>query len=679
MKSVGLMILITACVFASCSGPGRKEAPRDILVANMDTTVPARVDFFRHANGGWLKANPIPASERAWGIANLVLDETYDRLKTVCQSAADDKSAQKGTSSQKIGDFYATALDSAGAEQKGIEPLRPELDRIERIATPDDLRAIIGLYQTYGMGPLFSPFVAQDERNSSAYAFHLWQGGLGLPNRDYYVNMDTRTSNIRKEYVKHVAAMLALLGQDTTSAAKQSEEIMTIETRLARASRKLEDLRDPYRNYNKMSVAALERLAPSLKWRQLLPAMTVTGIDSVIVGQPEFYKEVELLIHSVPLDQWKAYLRWHLVNEFAPTLSSVFDTEHFRFYRTVLSGVKEQRPRWKRVLDAEESALGDMLGQLYVARYVPASMKQRYEKIVDNMFEAYAERITKLDWMSQQTKEKALTKLRAVTKKVGYPDKWRDYSALQLDRSSYTANQMRANQWLYNFYTSKLGKPVDRTEWDMTPQTYNAYYNPSNNEIVLPAAIFTIPGLLDSLADDAVIYGYAGASTIGHEVTHGFDDEGRQFDALGNLQNWWTKEDEKKFNEKARRMVTQFNNYIVLDSLHINGKATLGENIADLGGLVIGYDAFKRTQEGQKDTLINGLTPDQRYFLGWALSWLHQQRDESLAMQVMIDVHSPAFLRVNGPVSNMPQFYRAFGVRPGDPMYRADSVRVAIW
>ncbi len=379
-----------------------------------------------------------------------------------------------------------------------MEPLRAELDRIERIATPDDLRAIIALYQTYGIGALFSPFVAQDERNSSVYAFHLYQGGLGLPNRDYYVNMDARTSNIRKEYVKHVAAMLALLGQDTTSAAKQSNEIMAIETRLARASRKLEDLRDPYRNYNKMSVAALERLAPSLKWGQLLPAMTVTGIDSVIVGQPEFYKEVEQLVHSVPLDQWKAYLRWHLVNEFAPTLSSLFDKEHFRFYGTVLSGVKEQRPRWKRVLDAEENALGDMLGQLYVARYVPPSMKQRYEKIVDNIFEAYAERITKLDWMSQQTKEKALTKLRAVTKKVCYPDKWRDYSALQLDRSSYTANQMRANQWLYNFYTSKLGKPVDRTEWDMTPQTYNAYYNPSNNEIVLPAAIFTIPGLPDS-------------------------------------------------------------------------------------------------------------------------------------------------------------------------------------
>jgi putative endopeptidase len=577
------------------------------------------------------------------------------------------------------------ALDSAAAEKQGMEPLRSELDRIEHVATPQELRAVIALYQKYGIGPLFSPFVAQDERNSAVYAFHLWQGGLGLPNRDYYVNTDARTANIRKEYVKHIEAMLGLLGEDTITAARQSDEIMQIETRLAKASRKLEDLRDPYRNYNKISIPALERLTPSLKWTEVMPAMAVTGIDSVIVGQPEFYKKVEQLLHVVPLDQWKAYLRWHLVKEFAATLSSKFDKEHFRFYGTVLSGVKEQRPRWKRSLDAEESALGDMLGQLYVARYVPPSMKQRYEKIVENMFEAYADRIAKLDWMSQQTKDKATAKLRAVTKKVCYPDKWKDYSALQLDRSSYTANQIRANQWLYNYWTSKLGKPVDRTEWDMTPQTYNAYYNPSNNEIVLPAAIFIIPGLPDSLADDAIIYGYAGASTIGHEVTHGFDDEGRQFDALGNLHNWWTKEDEKRFNAKAKLMVEQFNHYVVLDSLHVNGKATLGENIADLGGLVIGYDAFKRTPEGQArsgagaDTLIDGLTPDQRYYLGYALSWLHQQRNESLAMQVMTDVHAPPLLRVNGPVSNVIQFYQAFGVKPGDPMYRADSVRVSIW
>jgi putative endopeptidase len=679
MKTLAYPFLSVLFLLVSCSGPSKKEAPIDLLVADRDTTVSPRVDFFQYANGGWLNANPIPPSERGWGIPNLVREETYARLRTVCESAAEDRSAQKGSNTQKIGDFYATALDSAAAESRGVEPLRPELDRIQNITTLQDLRAVIALYQTYGIGPLFSPFVAQDERNSAAYALHLWQGGLGLPNRDYYVNTDTRTVNIRKEYVRHVGAMLALLGDDTTEAKKESDEVMQIETSLARASRKLEDLRDPYRNYNKMSLPVLDRLTPALKWAELLPAMEVKGVDSVIVGQPEFYKEVEKLLRSLPLDQWKAYLRWHLVNEYAPTLSAKFDKEHFRFYGTVLTGVKEQRPRWKRALDAEESALGDMLGQLYVARYVPPSMKQRYEKIVDNMFQAYAERIARLGWMSQATKDKAIAKLHAVTKKVCYPDKWKDYSALQLDRSSYTANEIRANQWLYNFWVNKLGKPVDRTEWDMTPQTYNAYYNPSNNEIVLPAAIFIIPGVPDSLADDATIYGYAGASTIGHEVTHGFDDEGRQYDAQGNLHDWWTKEDEKKFNERARLMIDQFNRYVVLDSVHINGKATLGENIADLGGLVIGYDAFKQTHEGQVDTLINGLMPDQRYFLGYALSWLYRLRDEALAVQVMTDVHSPAFLRVNGPVSNMTQFYNAFGVKPGDPMYRPDSVRVSIW
>jgi putative endopeptidase len=679
MKTLAHFLIAVAFLLVSCSGPAKKEAPRDILVADMDTTVSPRTDFFEYANGGWLKANPIPPNEQAWGIPYIVREETYARLRAVCESAAGDGSAQKGSNMQKIGDFWATALDSAAIEKQDMDPLRPELDRIEHIATPRDLRDVIALYQTYEIGPLFSPFVAQDERNSSVYAFHLYQGGLGLPNRDYYINTDARTENIRREYVRHVAAMLALVGEDSATARRHSGQIMQIESRLAKASRKLEDLRDPYRNYNKMSLSALERLTPSLKWTEIMPAMAVTGIDSVIVGQPEFYAEVERLLKSVPLDQWKAYLRWNLVNQFAPNLSSRFDKEHFRFYGMILSGVKEQRPRWKRVLDAEESAVGDMLGQLYVARYVPPSMKLRYETLVNNMFETYAERIAKLDWMSQETKDKALAKLRAVTRKVCYPDKWKDYSALQLDRTSYAANQIRANQWLYTYQINKLGKPVDRTEWEMTPQTYNAYYNPSNNEIVLPAAIFIIPGLPDSLADDAIVYGYAGASTIGHEVTHGFDDEGRQFDARGNLHNWWTKEDEKRFNERAQLMVDQFNHYVVLDSMHVNGKATLGENIADLGGLVIGYDAFKKTHEGQADTLIDGLTPDQRYFLGYALSWLNRRRDESLAMQVMTDVHSPEFLRVNGPVSNMPEFYRAFGVKPGDAMYRPDSVRVSIW
>ncbi len=680
MKTIFVVISFACSVLLlSCGRPAQPSASKDILASDIDTTLSPAVDFFHYANGAWLKANPIPASERGWGVGNLVREEIYKQLRSVCEDAAANTTSPRGSNTQKIGDFYSTAMDTAKIESLGVSPLR---DQFEKINSITDIRGLIdevGVLQMNNVGPLFSAFVIQDEKNSNVYAYHLWQGGLGLPNRDYYFNTDERTKNIRNEYIKHVAAMLKLSGEDETSARRHSDAIMKLETRLAKASRKLEDLRDPYRNYNKMSVAQLDRLSPTVNWKAFLPAMSINGVDSVIVGQPEFYREVEQTLRTVALDDWKAYLRWNLVSDFASTLDSTIDNEHFHFYSTILSGVKEQRPRWKRTLDAEERAIGDMLGQLYVARYVPSSMKQRYEQLVNNIFAAYAERIKRLDWMSETTKEKALTKLQSVTKKVCYPDKWKDYSALQLDRTSYCANQMRARRWEYMYYANRLGKPVDRTEWEMTPQTYNAYYNPSNNEIVLPAAGLLIPGLPDSLADDAFIYGYAGASTIGHEVTHGFDDEGRQFDAQGNLRNWWTKEDEQKFNARAKLMIDQFNSYVVLDSLHVNGKASLGENIADLGGVVIGYDAFKKTKEGQSDTLINGLTPDQRFFLAYGFSWLGHIRDAALARQVMTDVHSPQFLRVNGPLSDVPAFYSAFRVKPGDPMWRPDSLRVKIW
>lgn len=680
MRLAYLPFLAAVAVISGCSAPSRRNAgPEHFLVTDIDTTVSPSADFFRYANGSWLKANPIPPSERGWGVGNLVQEETYTRLRSVCEDAASNTSAPEGSNLRKIGDYYAAAVDTASIEKQGIAPLSPDLERISAIRDADGLREVIALLHTYGGDPLFAQFVGQDEKNSASYSFHLYQGGLGLPNRDYYVNTDARTANIRREYVSHIAAMFMLLGESRDTASRHSDAVMALETRLAKASRKLEDLRDPYRNYNRLSLRELDLLAPSLRWERLLPAMAVRNIDSVVVGQPEFYREVGRLLRAQPLEEWKEYLRWTLVNHFASTLSSPFEREHFHFYQTVLSGVKEPRPRWKRALDAEERAMGDMLGQLFVERYVPPSMKQRYTALVDNIFAAYADRIRGLDWMSATTKEKALAKLHAVTRKVCYPDRWKDYSALRVSRSSYCANQIRAGIWEYNYYAAKLGKPVDRTEWDMTPQTYNAYYNPSNNEIVLPAAGLMIPGVADSLVDDAIIYGYAGASTIGHEVTHGFDDEGRQFDEAGNLRNWWMKEDGERFNAKARIMVDQFQNCIVLDSLHVNGKASLGENIADLGGVVIGYEAFKKTREGRTDTLIDGFTPDQRFFLAYAYSWLGQIRDESLARQVMTDVHAPQFLRVNGPLADLPEFYRAFNVRPGDPLYRPDSLRVKIW
>jgi len=679
MKPLPCILLAVAALAAGCGRPSPKGAsPERFLADDIDTSVSPGVDFFRYANGRWLAANPIPASERGWGVGNLVQDETYSRLRSICEEAGAAQAAA-GSPAQKIGDYYAAAMDTVTIERVGIAPLRDDLARIDSISDRASFLRELAVLQTYGVAPLFSPFVGQDEKNSAGYSFHLWQGGLGLPNRDYYVNTDARTAGIRREYVAHVGAMLGLLGEPPDSAAVHAGEIMAVETDLAKASRKLEDLRDPYRNYHKLSLTSLAALAPSLGWAALLPAMAIRGIDSVVVGQPEFYREVERLLGARSPRAWREYLRWHLVNHFASTLGAAVEREHFHFYQTVLSGVREQRPRWKRALDGEERSMGDLLGQLFVARYIPPSMKVRYTKLVDDMFAAYARRIRSLDWMSDATRQRALAKLAAVTRKVCYPDRWKDYSALTIDRSSYCANQIRADVWEYNYYAAKLGKPVDRTEWEMTPQTYNAYYNPSNNEIVLPAAGLLIPGVPDSLVDDAIIYGYAGASTIGHEVTHGFDDEGRQFDAAGNLRNWWTPEDEKRFNAKAKRMIDQFNSYVVLDSLHVNGKACLGENIADLGGVVIGYDAFKKTHEGSVDTLIDGLTPDQRFFLAYAYSWLGRIRDESLARQVMTDVHSPQFLRVNGPLANVPEFYRAFGLKPGDPMVRPDSLRVRIW
>jgi putative endopeptidase len=526
---------------------------------------------------------------------------------------------------------------------------------------------------------MFGLQIFQDEKNSDKIALHLYQGGIGLPNRDYYFNKDARTDNIRKEYVKHVAQMFRLMGDDSVTAAKQSTTIMKLETALAGKSRKLEDLRDPYKNYNKMAIASVKKFTPSIDWKVMLTNVGWKTPDTVIIGQPEFFQEVERSLKSVSIDDWKTYLRWHLINTYADRLNSAFDLEDFHFYGTVLDGKQKQRDRWKRVLDAEERAMGEVLGQLYVSKYFSPATKKRYEDMVSNVMAAYKERIEKLEWMSPQTKEKATAKLAVVAKKVGYPDKWKDYSALTISRDSYVMNVLRANVWEFNYQLNKLGKPVDRAEWDMTPQTYNAYYNPSNNEIVLPAAIFVVPGVPDSLIDDAVAYGYVGASTIGHEITHGFDDEGRQFDAKGNLTNWWTKEDEKKFNDRAKVMEKQFSDYVVLDSMHVNGKASLGENIADLAGILLGYDAFQKTPQAKEAKAIGGFTPGQRFFLGYALGWLGQQRDERLARQIMTDVHAPMFLRVNGPFSDVPEFYKAFNVKPGDPMYRPDSVRVNIW
>ncbi len=680
MTYSGLALLFSA-VFASCNHKNSEAsyAANDPVFKNMDTMVNPGNDFFKYANGGWIKKNPIPAAYSSWGIGNLVQEDIREKLKKINEDALKENAA-KGTNSQKIADFYFTGMDTAGIEKRGISDLKAELDRIEQIKDVNGILDMAAYLTTNGIDNMIGLYIGQDEKNSDKMMLHISQGGIGLPNRDYYFNTDTRTKNIRNDYAgKHLPAVLKLSGMTDQDAMAAAKNVFAIETTLATSSRKLEDLRDPYHNYNKMSVAKLNQLTPGMNWTDIFQKLKINKADTVIVGQPEYYQALNKALKTFPVNDWKAYLRWHLVSAASPYLGKDLDKERFRFYGMVIAGKKEQLPRWKRVLDAENSLMGEVIGQLFVKAYFPETAKKRYSDLVTAIRTSYKEHIEKLDWMSDATKEKALDKLEKINQKVGFPDKWKDFSSLDVDRKSYVLNVLRAQAWWYNREVKKLGKPVDRTEWDMTPQTYNAYYNPSNNEIVLPAAIFSIAGVKDEDVDDAVVYGYAAASTIGHEITHGFDDEGRQFDAKGNLKAWWTAEDSVKFTARAQALVNQFNNYKVLDSMHVNGKATLGENIADLGGIVLGLDAFKKTDQYKENKKINGLTPLQRYFLGYALGWLGHQRDEQLASQILTDVHAPAFLRVNGPFADVPEFYEAFKVKKGDAMWIDPEKRVKIW
>jgi len=646
------------------------------LEGNLDRSVNPADDFFIFANGTFIKNNPIPASESTYGIFNLVEDSVYEYLRQICVNASNDKSALKGSNTQKIGDFFFSGLDENSIEKNGITPLNKWLEKINKINSTDDLMKVIAEMQTCGIYPLFSFFIGQDLMQSSVNKVYLYQGGIGLPERDYYFNDDTRTKNIREKYVQHIAKMMTLLGSDGKSVSK---DLMKLETELANASRKLEDLRDDYANYNKMTLKDFAKTTPSIKWNNILKIYGIGKLDTVVIGQPEFFTAVEKLLNDYDIDVWKEYLKWNLINETANLINKKFELEHFDFYGKVLTGATEQRPRFKRVLDNTNGLLGEILGMEYVKLYFPPEDKIRTQNLVSNMVNAFAERIKKLDWMSDATKEKALKKLGTMVKKIGYPDVWKDYSSLDISRDSYVNNVLNANNWHFRDEISKLNKPVDRTEWHMNPQTYNAYYNPSNNEIVIPAAILTIPGKKMSEVDDAFLYGFIGASTIGHEMTHGFDDQGRLYDSEGNLNGWWTPEDSSKFVVKSQLMIDQFNNFLVLDSMHVNGKATLGENIADLGGLVIGYDAMKKSKDGQENKMIGGFNADQRYFLGYAYSWAVYSRPETMARRIMTDVHSPPFLRVNGPMANINEFYKAFGMSSSNKMYRDDKIRIQIW
>ncbi len=675
MKNIFLSTIIALFLFA-CSN-NSNTTKTDLLASNIDSATQAGEDFFNYANAGWIKRTPIPASESGWGIGNLVQEEIYKRLKIINEKAVAEK-AKEGTVTQKIGDFWQSAMDSVSLNEKGVTSLKEDIGNIELINTTKDIIRVAAKLKKKGVDCLFSDYVAQDDKNSEVMAYKLEQGGLGLPNRDYYFNTDERTVNIRKAYLAYMQKTFAQFGGDTIAAKKAAEEVYALETRLAKASRKLEDLRDPYKNYNKIFVTDLNKNAVNLNWIEFLLETGINRLDSVIVGQPEFFKALDNELATTSIIIWRNYLKFHLIESNANYLDDVTFNNSFEYNKT-LSGATEPRPRWKRTLDAEEDAMGEALGQLFVKEYFDEKAKKRYSDMVEDVRNAYKERIKKLSWMSDSTKEKAYEKLAKITKKVGYPDTWKDFTDLIIDKGPFVLNMQRAKEWWHNYHINKLGKPVDRTEWDMTPQTYNAYYNPSNNEIVLPAGIFAVPGFKDNELDDALVYGYAGASTIGHEITHGFDDQGRQYDAKGNLTNWWTKKDEDEFTKRANFIIKQFNEFNPVDTLHVNGTATQGENIADLGGMLIGLDAFKKTESFKKNETIAGLNATQRYFLGYALGWMYQVKKERLAMRIKTDVHAPAKERVNGPVVNIPEFYEAFGIKKGDKMYRADSLRVNIW
>lgn len=658
----------------------KKEADFiDPLVSNRDTLVNPAENFFLYANGGWFKNHPIPSTEKSNGIFRTIGDTINNQIKQICEKSAKDESAEKGSNKQKIGDFYASGMDSLAIEKAGIFPLKSEFANIESIKDVSSLMASIAHLHTIGASPAFSFYLGQDDKISTKYALFLGQGGLGLGNRDYYFNTDERTVSIRNEYLKHLQVMMKLIGQDEASATKNAGTIMKLETDLAKASRKLEALRDPIKNYNKMTVANLSKSTPNIAWKAILPIFGVAKADTIIVGQPEFYKALNSLVKNYSIEDWKTYLKWDLVNSYASYLNSAIENQNFKFYSTVLNGVSKQKPRWKRVVGQTDGSLGELIGQVYVAEYLPKGSKEKLLEIGNNIREVYADHIKKLDWMSEATKMKALHKLSKIVMKVGYPDKWKDMSTMNIDRKSYCANVMQANIWGYNYMINKFGKPVDRTEWSMQPQTYNAYYNPSNNEIVVPACNIMVPGYEGRMPDDAILYGIIGGSTFGHEITHGFDDQGSQYDENGNLNNWWTAEDLKKFKAKTKLIVSQFNKFTVLGDKHINGDATQGENIADLGGVIMGYEAFKKTPQYKKNQKISNLTSDQRYFLSYGYAWMVNVKDEALASQIMTDVHAPAQFRINGPLSNIPEFYKAFNVKAGNKMFQHDLLRVVIW
>lgn len=674
-------IKITALLlFVALVGVSMKQAWDGVGINPQDinTKFRAQDDFYNYVNNIWIGKNPIPATETSWGNFNVLQEKSQTALRTICEEMSAKKGAKAGSNEQLIGDFFAAGMDTVQIEKDKFTVVDAELKKISSLTDSKGITDMMSYLHLYQAQCGFGYFIMSDMKNSDLNMPYVFQSGMGLPEKEYYLGDDMAT--IREEYKKHIMTLFGMMGEDAAIAQKHADMAFNIEKKLADSALSAVESRDLERVYNKKSVADLEKLAPDFDWKKYFTAVGTPSVTEVIVDNPAYLRQFNNLIKSESAEAWQAYFRWQFVHLIAGKMHKEVADENFRFWGTTLSGQAAQQPRWKRVMQSTEGALGDALGQLYVQRNFSEEAKTRVNTMVDNLIAAYEERIKTRDWMSETTKVQATAKLHKIMRKLAFPDKWRSYAGLNLNRKSYVRNFLNSNQFDAKWLLGKFGKPVDKTEWGMTPATINAYYNPSYNEIVFPAAIMQAP-FFDPKADDAVNYGAMGA-VIGHELTHGFDDQGSMFDGAGNMQNWWTDDDRTKFEAKTKMLAEQFNKFVVIDStgLTVNGELTLGENIADLGGLTISYYAFQMAQKkNPQPKTIDGFTPNQRFFISWAQAWRNSQRPKSLMMMVKTNPHSPARFRVVGPLSNMKEFYEAFDVKEGDKMWRKPAERVEIW
>lgn len=673
-KVAGALVLACALGLAAAAQQGGRGFDK----SRMDASAAACTDFYQFANGTWLKTTEIPAAFSSWGSFNILAENNRKTLHEILEESAKNTKAKSGSVEQKIGDYYATCVDEAKREAAGAKPLAPELARIDKIKDVKGVQEEVAHLHSVGTPTLFSFGSLPDLKNSSMVIGFAGQGGLSLPTNEYYTKDDDRSKELRAKFVEHMTNMFKLVGDSPEVAAKNAQTVMAIQTRLAQNSRTPVQLRDFSTQYNKMGPADLAKLTPNFSWGDYFAGLGLPRNLEINVAHPEFFQAVDKMLTEIPVADWKTYLRWHLITDASNALSSNFETESFNFYGKTLQGRKEQYPRWRRCVSSTDAALGEALGQVYVGRAFTPDAKARMQTMVNNLIEAFRARVNSNDWMSDETRKAALAKLAAFKQKIGYPDKWIDYRMLDVKRDSYVQNTMRAANFAVRRDLNKIGKPIDRGEWGMTPPTVNAYNNWLQNEIVFPAGILQ-PPFFNPAADDAINYGAIGA-VIGHEITHGFDDQGAKFDLEGNLKDWWTPADLKNFESRSECVVNQFSAFEVEPGLNMTGKLVSGESIADLGGLTVAYAAFEKSMEGKpRPAAIDGFTPEQRFFLGWAQVWAEKYTPESARLQAQSDPHPLSRFRVNGPLSNMPEFAEAFQCKVGDAMVRPAEQRCQVW